>query len=141
MAETFQKRFSQNFTFTHFFGRVDQFYRYANQWSVCSISGHRLALEKFDNIRVTRFIRDPRDLVISSYFYHKRSAENWCSFVDPRPQDLIRVNGAVPSAIPQGESLGRRQAGTVRDQLDNHQSFQCSSIIQQPGNFRSFHIV
>ena len=104
-ARTFNSRINRELTFTHFFARVDQFYRYANRWSLCSISGHRLNLDLFNDIKVTRFVRDPRDMVVSSYFYHKRSAENWCSFKNPKPQDYHRVNGAIPSAIPRGESL------------------------------------
>lgn len=48
---------------------------------------------------VVRFIRDPRDLLVSSYFYHKRSAEAWCDLAAPKDIDWKIVNGAVPDVL------------------------------------------
>ncbi|MEM9256515.1 MAG: sulfotransferase domain-containing protein [Pseudomonadota bacterium] len=91
--------------FRHFFGRLDEFYRYAEGYPVSSVSGHRIDLDRFEDVRVTRFVRDPRDLVVSGYFYHRRKAEGWCGYVNPTQEEWERVNGALPSALPAGESL------------------------------------
>ena len=54
--------------FTHFFHRLDEFYRRCEGFSLASISGHAIELERFEDVRVTRFVRDPRDLLVSGYF-------------------------------------------------------------------------
>jgi hypothetical protein len=92
-------------SFRHFFHRQDAFYRECNQYRITSLSGHVLDLDRFDDIRVTRFVRDPRDLLVSGYHYHKRGAEHWCDYVDPLPAEWTVVNGAVPASLPSGVSL------------------------------------
>jgi pyruvate/2-oxoglutarate dehydrogenase complex dihydrolipoamide dehydrogenase (E3) component len=52
-----------------------------------SLSGHALDLDQFEDIKVIRFIRDPRDLIISGYFYHKRGGEDWCDYKNPTTVD------------------------------------------------------
>jgi hypothetical protein len=56
------------------------------------------------NLRISRFIRDPRDLVISGYFYHKRGAEDWCNIINPKEEDWKIVNGHIPDNMPKDES-------------------------------------
>ena len=51
-----------------------------------------------------RCIRDPRDLIISGYFYHKRAGEEWCNYINPCNEDWEIVNGNVPTGIPQDKS-------------------------------------
>lgn len=92
-------------SFRHFFHRVDAFYAFATRYSLCSISGHVLDLDRFDDIRVVRVVRDPRDLLISGYHYHRRSAEHWCDLVSPTDLDWTIVDGTVPSGLPAGMSL------------------------------------
>lgn len=105
MDATVKSRFTGDLRFRHFFHRLDEFYRYAPNYSVTSISGHALDLDRFENIRVTRFVRDPRDLIVSSYFYHKRGAEKWCNFVDPIEEEWAIVDGELPRNLPSGVSL------------------------------------
>lgn len=93
--------------FTHFFHRLDEFYRRCEEFSIASISGHALDLDRFENVLVTRFIRDPRDLLVSGYFYHRRAAESWCDLVNPVDQDWQVVNGKVPDCIPAGLSFSQ----------------------------------
>jgi hypothetical protein len=62
--------------FRHFFHRHDIFYRECENHDFSSISGHALDLERFEDLRVSRFLRDPRDMLVSGYFYHKRGAEH-----------------------------------------------------------------
>lgn len=92
-------------SFRHFFHRVDSFYSDCEQQTISSVSGQALDLSRFEDIRVVRFIRDPRDLLISAYYYHKRGAESWCHLKDPTDLDWKIVNGSVSPNIPEGLSL------------------------------------
>lgn len=92
--------------YRHYRSRVDLFEVESAEYRVVSVNNHALDFSKLDaNTRVTRFIRDPRDLVVSGYFYHKRGAEPWCDIVDPSTEDWRGVNGHVPKALPAGESF------------------------------------
>lgn len=91
--------------FKHFYHRVEDFYRRCHEFRITSVSGHCLDLDQFDDIKVVRFIRDPRDLLVSAYHYHRRGAEHWCHAVDPVEEDWSEVRGAIPSSLPKGESL------------------------------------
>ena len=92
-------------SFEHFFHRRDAFYNHCTRHTVCSLSGHAIDLDRFRDIRVVRFIRDPRDLLVSAYHYHRRGAEAWCTLPDPVDVDWWVVNGAVPDGLRAGESL------------------------------------
>jgi hypothetical protein len=102
--------------FHHFYHRVDGFYDQCEDFRVTSVSGHVLDLDRFDDIRVVRFIRDPRDLIISGYFYHKRGAEDWCLLEDPVDADWAMVYGKVPAALSPGMSLTGYLEGASRDE-------------------------
>ncbi len=92
-------------SFRHFFHRVDEFERFGSNCTVASVSGHAIDLDRYEDVRVVRFVRDPRDLVVSGYFYHKRAAEPWCKFVGPAPVEWRVVNGAIPAGIGPGRSF------------------------------------
>ncbi|MGK2941774.1 MAG: sulfotransferase domain-containing protein [Immundisolibacter sp.] len=92
-------------SFEHYFHRLDAFYNHCEQHTVCSVSGNAIDLDRFADIRVVRFIRDPRDLLVSAYHYHRRAAESWCMLKDPTDLDWRIVNGAVPQGLRHGESL------------------------------------
>lgn len=91
--------------FRHFYHRLDEFYNDCDKYVLSSISGHGLDLDRFEDIRVVRFIRDPRDLLISGYFYHKIGSEDWCKHINPTEQDWAMVNGNVPEKVTAGQSL------------------------------------
>lgn len=91
--------------FRHFYHRIEAFYKNANRHGICSISGHKPDLDRFEDIRIVRFVRDPRDLMVSSYYYHKRGAEKWSQLVNPSDTDWMVVNGKVPKELSPGESL------------------------------------
>lgn len=97
--------FGKTASFKHYYHRLDAFYQDCHRHTITSVSGQSIDLDRFDDIRVVRFIRDPRDLLVSGYFYHKRSAEHWCDLVDPVDLDWLVVNGAVPQRLPHGNSL------------------------------------
>ena len=89
----------------HHFHRLDAFEAFAGSARVHSLSGHALDLQRFPDIRVVRIIRDPRDLVVSGYHYHRRGAEHWCQLPAPNEADWRMVRGAIPSGLRGGESL------------------------------------
>ena len=94
-------------TFKHFHHKLDLFYDECRQFDICSLSGNYIDLDRFDDIRVVRVIRDPRDLIVSGYYYHKRAAEPWCKTVDPTVDHPAwkKVRGRVPTNLPSGYSL------------------------------------
>jgi len=40
------------------------------------------------SVRTSHVIRDPRDIVVSGYFYHRRTDEEWCREPNPDHNDL-----------------------------------------------------
>jgi hypothetical protein len=91
--------------FRHFHHRLQRFYDGCARFRVASVSGHALDLERFEDIRVVRFIRDPRDLLVSGYYYHIKGVESWSTQPDPEPGDWEEVVGVIPSGLPPGESM------------------------------------
>jgi hypothetical protein len=102
---TCQNPVYRNGSFKHYFHRLDAFYADCARHTICSISGHCLDLDRFEDVKVVRFIRDPRDLLVSGYFYHKRGAEHWCALENATDLDWKMVNGAVPASLPANTSL------------------------------------
>ena len=91
--------------YKHFDSKIDEFYENLNKYKIMSVNNHSLDFSLLgDKFKITRFIRDPRDLVVSGYFYHKRNAEMWCGIVNPTENDYDLVNGSVPSGISDGDS-------------------------------------
>jgi hypothetical protein len=89
----------------HFDSRLDAFYGEVESYGVASVNNHAIDLARFEDVRVTRFIRDPRDLVVSGYFYHKRAAESWCDVAAPTAEDWEVVNGAIPFGLSGEQSF------------------------------------
>lgn len=105
MDGTVKSRLSGDFSFRHFFHRLDEFYRHSDRYTISSINGHAIDLDRFEDVRVTRFVRDPRDMVVSSYFNHARGAEPWCHYVDPAQEEWAIVDGELPRDLLPGYSL------------------------------------
>ena len=55
--------------YAHYNSMVDEFYRCHRRFRIASLNNHCLDLDRLGAFRMTRFIRDPRDLVVSGYFY------------------------------------------------------------------------
>jgi hypothetical protein len=92
--------------YRHFKSLLTAFYKNHVNYTVSSINNHALNMASFENdVRISRFIRDPRDLLVSGYFYHKRGAESWCNIVNPTDKDWEIVNGVVPKRLPKGLSF------------------------------------
>ncbi len=85
--------------YRHFASRLDDFYRDCSGLGVASVNNHALDLDRFDEIRVTRFVPDPRDLLVSGYFFHKQSREDWSRVSHPTDADWVVVNGVVPESV------------------------------------------
>lgn len=97
-------RFSRGYR--HFNSLINEFYQEFDNYKIASINNHSLNLEKLGNdFRMTRFIRDPRDLVVSGYLYHKRGAEAWCNIINPVEKDWMVVNGCIPENMQEGQSF------------------------------------
>ena len=96
-------RFSQGYR--HFNSRIENFYRESDNYRIASVNNHAIDLEKIDHFLISRFIRDPRDLVVSGYFYHKRGAEHWSNIVGPVEEDWKVVNGCIPEQMGKDHSF------------------------------------
>lgn len=83
----------------HFFHMIDDFYDQHHRFTQTSLSGQLVDLDSFPDIRVVRFVRDPRDLLISGYHYHMRGVEHWCKIPRAVHGDYALVGGAVPEAL------------------------------------------
>ena len=104
--------------YRHFDSHLDTFYRDCEGYAVASINNHALDLDRFEDVRVTRFVRDPRDLVVSGYFFHKRSNESWCDVADPTNEDWEVVHGVVPDTMTMTMKRKAKQR-TFRDYLND----------------------
>jgi len=92
--------------YKHFNSRLDEFNASKDDYKIASVNNHFLDFKNISSkIKVSRFIRDPRDLVVSGFFYHKRGAEKWCHVQDPVDEDWLVVNGTVPQGVGAGQSF------------------------------------
>lgn len=91
--------------YKHFNSHIGEFYENIPKYRVISVNNHSLDFDRLGkDYRITRFIRDPRDLIVSGYFYHKRGAEDWCKIISPTDKDWVAVNGTVPTGMKKNES-------------------------------------
>ena len=92
--------------YRHFNSDLAAFTRDRQNFRLASVNNTALDLGALGDYRISRFVRDPRDLVVSGYFYHRKGAEPWCREVDPDPAQWLALrNRPVPSAVRPGESL------------------------------------
>lgn len=106
MSRLFNRAWLPSKGYRHFNSHIDDFYLQLSSLSVASVNNHALNLNRLGpRYRVTRFIRDPRDLIVSGYHYHRRGAEDWCHIIDPNEHDFSIVNGAIPENLPPGTSM------------------------------------
>lgn len=106
MTKVFNGRnvFSKNESYHHFESIEGVFYNRCHRYKVCSTNSFAIDANRLNHdYRITRFVRDPRDLIISGYFYHKRGAEPWFRMKNPTNKYWSPINGNVPQdllAIP-----------------------------------------
>jgi hypothetical protein len=85
--------------YRHYNSHLEDFYDGFHQHRIASINNRTLDLERLGRFRISRFIRDPRDLIVSGYFYHKRGAETWVTIESPTAADWYFANGCVPEGL------------------------------------------
>ena len=85
--------------YRHYNSHLDDFYAGFRRQRVASVNNRALDLGRLDRFRISRFIRDPRDLVVSGYFYHRRAAEPWVTIEAPTADDWYFANGRVPEGL------------------------------------------
>lgn len=85
--------------YRHYNSHLDDFYEGFEEDRISSINNRALDLERLGPCRISRFIRDPRDLVVSGYFYHRRGAEAWTRIEAPTAADWYFANGIVPEGL------------------------------------------
>lgn len=93
--------------YRHYNSMVEEFYAKNQKYAVTSINNHHLDIPRLEteDFRVSRFIRDPRDMIVSGYFYHQRGPEAWSRIVDPKSSDWAIVNGIFPDGMKTGQSM------------------------------------
>ena len=85
--------------FRHYNSHLRDFYTGFERDRVSSVNNRCLDLERLGDFRLSRFVRDPRDLVVSGYFYHRRGAEAWVNIEGPTERDWYFANAAVPVGL------------------------------------------
>jgi hypothetical protein len=85
--------------YRHYNSHLEDFYEGFHEHRIASINNRALDLERLGRFRISRFVRDPRDLVVSGYFYHRRGAEAWLTIESPTAEDWYFANGVVPEGL------------------------------------------
>ncbi len=88
--------------YQHYNSHLDDFYDGFQENRISSINNRALDLGRLGRFRISRFIRDPRDLIVSGYFYHKRGAEPWTRVESPTAELWYFANGCVPEDLRGG---------------------------------------
>ncbi len=91
--------------YIHYESIQGKFYNKYHKYTVCSCNGFAIDTRKLKGeFRITRFIRDPRDLIVSGYHYHKKGAEPWFRTPHLTPKYFEAINAAVPSKIKEHQT-------------------------------------
>jgi hypothetical protein len=85
--------------YRHFNSHLEDFYENFRKYRIASVNNRSLDLTRLGEFRITRFLRDPRDLMVSGYFYHKRGAEPWTLLQSPTADDWYFANGFIPEGL------------------------------------------
>lgn len=104
MRSVFNRCLAWSGGYRHYNSHLEDFYKGFREHRIASVNNRSLDLESLGEFRISRFVRDPRDLVVSGYFYHRRGAEDWVSIEAPTADDWYFANGVVPAAM-RGEQI------------------------------------
>lgn len=99
MDAVFQRCLPWSPGYRHFNSHLGDFYDGFQDLRVASVNNRAVALDRLGQFRMSRFLRDPRDLVVSGYFYHRSGAEAWATIEAPTAEDWAFANGCVPEAL------------------------------------------
>ena len=83
----------------HFNSHLEDFLKEYRDLRVASVNNRALDPAELGPVRISRFLRDPRDLVVSGYFYHRRGAEPWTTLDSPTEDDWYFAHGVVPEGL------------------------------------------
>lgn len=103
MHSVFNRCLPWSLGYRHYNSHLDDFHDGFRKQRIASVNNRALDLGGLGRFRISRFIRDPRDLVVSGYFYHKRGAEAWTHLESPTPADWYFANGFVPEGLAASE--------------------------------------
>lgn len=103
----------------HFEAIEGVFYNRCKRYELCSTNGFAIEPERLlSDFRITRFVRDPRDLIVSGYHYHKRGAEPWFRMKNPTNKYWEPINGNIPKGQKKEQSYAEYLAGlSIEDGL------------------------
>jgi hypothetical protein len=99
MSSVFNRCLPWSPGYRHYNSHLEDFYDGFASHRVSSINNRHLDLERLDRFRISRFVRDPRDLIVSGYFYHRRGTEDWLRIASPTAADWYFANGVVPRGL------------------------------------------
>ena len=88
--------------FRNFFQDAAGFYEEHQRYAVTQTSDFLPDFSRLGDYKISRFIRDPRDLIVSGYFYHRRGTEAWTN----QPRDQWRWQN-VPRAMRADETYAQ----------------------------------
>lgn len=106
-----------NDNYRHFESIEGVFYNNLERFRVLSTNNFRIEPDRIEgDFRISRFIRDPRDLIVSGYFYHKRGAEPWFRMKNPTAKYWEPLNGNVPEEMPENLSFAEYLTGLDKEE-------------------------
>ena len=113
MTNVFNKSlFSKKEHYRHFEAIEGVFYNTCKNYLLSSTNGFTIEPKRLpSDYRITRFVRDPRDLVVSGYFYHKRGAEPWFRMKNPTNKYWEPINGNTPKGMKKDQSYAEYLSG------------------------------
>lgn len=92
--------------YKHYAALQEEFYANVRRHRISSANGFAMNLGRLpSDFRIVRFVRDPRDLVVSGYLYHRRGAEPWFRTPSPTEESWAPIAGHVPEGMPPGISF------------------------------------
>jgi hypothetical protein len=112
--------------FRDFHGEKDEFYAEHSRYTVSAMTDVRPNLSRLEDYRVSRFIRDPRDLLVSGYFYHLKGAEPWTNEVHAIPPGW-RLRLQMANLLLPTESFA-----AALQRLDQDNGLIAEMILRQP---------
>lgn len=91
--------------FKHYASLQEAFYQNLNRHRIVAANNFAIDLARLgDDFRIVRFVRDPRDLIVSGYFYHRQGKEPWFRAASPTFEYWRPINGCVPGGMEPGLS-------------------------------------
>ena len=92
--------------YKHFNSLKNEFFAQLPHLNMASLNNHFLTLDELEQASGEKntcslFVRDPRDLLVSGYFYHRKGVEPWTRVQNPSESDYEVVNGNVPEKLKQ----------------------------------------